>query len=125
MYQSNEQIIFVLLEATFNNRIFNKPLKIIQCLKKIFNVPQHTLLTIYDGCDNGIFFCMAQILLKMIQKLELFTDEEKGISYIKHKAKLRGIIEYFNAIQTIINPIIYDNIEILADDVCCKLKMKK
>lgn len=125
MYQSNEQIIFVLgcmiLEATFEQIEFLTNLENYPMFKEKYLTFKHTLLTIYDGCDNGIFFCMAQILLKNDPTLELFTDEEKEFFISSTKQKLRGIIEYFNANPDTINPIIYDNIEILAD-ICCEIE---
>ena len=125
MYQSNEQIIFVLgcmiLEATFEQIEFLTNLENYPMFKEKYLTFKHTLLTIYDGCDNGIFFCMAQILLKNDPTLELFTDEEKEFFISSTKQKLRGIITYLNENQGLIHPEIYDNIEILAD-VCCEIE---
>ena len=125
MYQSNEQRIFVLgcmiLEATFEKIEFLTNLENYSMFKEKYLTFKHTLLTIYDGCDNGIFFCMAQILLKNDPTLELFTDEEKEFFISSTKQKLRGIIAYFDTNQESIHPEIYDNIEILAD-VCCGIE---
>ena len=122
LYKSDNKLLFMLacmlLEATCDKLEFITNLENYTLFKAKFETLLNTLVTVYELVDNGIANCMALIILKNDPEFTCFDKELKERLTKATIRKLNDIIDYVKDKGQNVNPIIYEDLEIIIDLAC-------
>ena len=126
LYKTSDKMKFMLccmlIESTCDKLDFITNLENYSLFAAKFETMLHTLVTVYDKVDNGIANCMSLIIINNDPEFKYFNDELKNIMIDATKRKLKDILKYLKTQN--INPIVYNDLEIIVD-MSCYLKNKE
>lgn len=122
LYKSDNKLLFMLgcmlLESTCDKLEFITNLENYPLFKAKFETLENTLVSVYEYVDNGIANCMALIILNNDPELTLFNDELKERLTKATIRKLNDIINYIKTNKKDINPLVFEDLEVIIDLAC-------
>ena len=122
LYKSDDKLLFMLgcmlLEATCDKLEFITNLEKYPLFKAKFETLLNTLVTVYELVDNGIANCMALIILNNDPEFTYFNNELKERITKATIRKLNDIIDYIKDKGQNVNPIVFEDLEIIIDLAC-------
>ncbi len=123
LYQTNDKTKFMLccmlLESTCDKLSFITHLENYPLFEEKFKSLVPTLVTVYEQVDNGVANCMSLIIMNKDPEFKYFNQESKETLIEATKRKLNDILDYLKTSN--INPIVFDDLEIIVD-IACYLK---
>ena len=122
LYKSNDKLLFMLgcmlIESTCDKLAFITNLEDYPLFKAKFETLVNTLVRVYEFVDNGIANCMALIILNNDPEFSLFDNESKEKLTAATIRKLTDILNYIKNNGNNLNPIVYDDLEVIIDLAC-------
>lgn len=122
LYKSNDKLLFMLgcmlLEATCDKLEFITNLEDYPLFKAKFEMLLNTLVRVYELVDNGIANCMALIILNNDAEFTLFNDALTERLTRATIRKLNDIINYIKNNGKTINPMVFEDLEVIIDLAC-------
>jgi hypothetical protein len=122
LYKSNDKYYFMLccmlIESTCDKLEFITNLENYSLFKAKFETLVNTLVTVYEYVDNGIANCMALIILNNDPKFTFFNDELKERLTKATARKLNDIINYIKDKKKDVNPVVFNDLEVIVDLAC-------
>lgn len=120
LYQTNDKMKFMLccmlLESTCDKLSFITHLENYPLFEGKFKILLPTLVTVYERVDNGVANCMSLIIINKDPEFKYFDKESKEKLIEATKRKLNDILNYLKTPN--INPIVFDDLEIIVDMAC-------
>lgn len=128
LYRSNDKFYFMLcrmlLESTCDKLKFITNLENYPLYAAKFETIKKTLVSVYEYVYNDVATCMALIILNNDPEFKRFDEELKERLINATVKKLDEIINYIKNNTNKINPLVYDDLEIIID-LACYLKSQE